>query len=115
PEHRSEVDELMAGKFEGLGPRKLAGKVRAHAERVDLDGAVARNEIAHSERRVTVRPAAYSMAYVTVLVSTQQTVGVLASLPRLVNSVNNSGESDDAPDPTGKPRTHAQVIGYLCV
>ncbi|MDN5742055.1 MAG: DUF222 domain-containing protein, partial [Yaniella sp.] len=29
PEHRSEVDELMAGKFEGLGPRKLAGKVRA--------------------------------------------------------------------------------------
>ncbi|MDN5890091.1 MAG: HNH endonuclease, partial [Yaniella sp.] len=30
PEHRTAVDTLMAGRFEGLGPRKLAGKVRAH-------------------------------------------------------------------------------------
>src|SRR5699024_12366154 len=48
PEHRSEVDELMAGKVEGLGPRKLAGKVRAHAERLELQCAVARNERATS-------------------------------------------------------------------
>ncbi|MDN5814787.1 MAG: DUF222 domain-containing protein, partial [Yaniella sp.] len=115
PEHRSEVDELMAGKFEGLGPRKLAGKVRAHAERLDLHGAVARNEIAHSERRVTVRPAAYGMAYVTALVSTQQAVGILATLTRDANSVINSGETADPTDPTGQPRTHGQVMADLFV
>src|SRR5699024_4015359 len=49
PEHRGEVDALMAGQFEGLGPRKLAGKVRAHAERLDQHGALERNEIAYSE------------------------------------------------------------------
>src|SRR5699024_11083720 len=74
PEHRTAVDALMAGQFEGLGPWKLAGKVRAHAERLDQRGAVERNEIAYSERRVTVRPAAYGMAWVTALVSTQQAV-----------------------------------------
>lgn len=115
PEHRAEVDELMAGKFEGLGPRKLAGKVRAHAERLDLHGAVARNEIAHSERRVTVRPAAYGMAYVTALVSTQQAVGILATLTRDANSVINSGETADPTDPTGQPRTHGQVMADLFV
>ncbi|MDN6533052.1 MAG: DUF222 domain-containing protein [Yaniella sp.] len=115
PEHRSEVDELMAGKFEGLGPRKLAGKVRAHAERLDRQGAVARNEIAHSERRVTVRPAAYGMAYVTALVSTQQAVGILATLTRDANSVINSGETADPTDPTGQPRTHGQVMADLFV
>src|SRR5699024_11261965 len=69
---------ILAGRFEGLGPRKLADKVRAHAERLDQQGALERNEIAYSERRVTVRPAAYGMAWVTALVSTQQAVGILA-------------------------------------
>ncbi|MDN6499690.1 MAG: 13E12 repeat family protein, partial [Yaniella sp.] len=43
PEHRTAVDALIAGQFEGLGPRKLAGKVRAHAERLDQHGALERN------------------------------------------------------------------------
>src|SRR5699024_4369992 len=96
-EHRTEVDTLIAAQLAegGLGPRKLAGKVRAHAERLDQKGAVARNEIAQSERRVTVRPAAYGMAYITALVSTQQAVGILATLTRDANSVLHSGDSAD--------------------
>src|SRR5699024_1160479 len=62
PEHRTAVDTLMAGRFEGLGPRKLAGMVRAHAEPLNKHGEVAGDRIAYSERRVSVRPAAYGMA-----------------------------------------------------
>ncbi|MDN6357536.1 HNH endonuclease, partial [Yaniella sp.] len=115
PEHRTTVDALMAGQFEGLGPRKLAGKVRAHAERLDQHGALERNEIAYSERRVTVRPAAYGMAWVTALVSTQQAVGILATLTRDANSVVNSGETADPTDPTGQPRGHGQIMADLFV
>ena len=115
PEHRTAVDALIAGQFEGLGPRKLAGKVRAHAERLDQHGALERNEIAYSERRVTVRPAAYGMAWVTALVSTQQAVGILATLTRDANSVVNSGETADPTDSTGQPRNHGQIMADLFV
>lgn len=116
-EHRTEVDTLIAAQLAegGLGPRKLAGKVRAHAERLDQKGAVARNEIAQSERRVTVRPAAYGMAYITALVSTQQAVGILATLTRDANSVLHSGDSADPKDPTGQPRIHSQIVADLFV
>ena len=115
PEHRTAVDTLMAGRFEGLGPRKLAGMVRAHAERLDQQGALERNEIAYSERRVSVRPAAYGMAWVTALVSTQQAVGILATLTRDANSVVNSGETADPTDPTGQARSHGQIMADLFV
>lgn len=115
PQHRSEIDELMAGQFQGLGPRKLAGKVRAHAERLDQHGAVARNEIAASQRRVTVRPAAYGMAYVTALVPTQQAVGILATLTRDANSVLATGDTADPTDPTGQSRSHGQIMADLLV
>lgn len=114
-EDRTEVDTLIAAQLAegGLGPRKLAGKVRAHAEQLDQEGAVARNEIAESERRVTVRPAAHGMAFVTALLTTQQAVGILATLTRDANSVVNSGETADPNDPTGQPRTHSQIMADL--
>ncbi|MDN5815549.1 DUF222 domain-containing protein, partial [Yaniella sp.] len=66
-------------------------------------------------RRVTVRPAAYGMAWVTALVSTQQAVGILATLTRDANSVVNSGETADPVDPTGQARSHGQIMADLFV
>lgn len=114
-EHRREVDALMAEQLGSLGPRQLAGEVRAHAQRLDQAGAVKRLAKAQSERGVSVRPAPEGMAYVTALVSMQQAVGVLASLERDAATMVGTGDTADPADPTDTPRTKTQIMADLFV
>src|SRR5699024_6583587 len=53
---RRKVDARLAGRFAGLGPRKLGEIVRGHVHELDHAGAVQRHEQARAHRRVTLRP-----------------------------------------------------------
>src|SRR5690625_858230 len=115
PEHRREVDALIAEQLGSLGPRQLGGEVRAHAQRLDQAGAVKRLAKARSERGVSVRPAPDEMAYVTALLPMQQAVAVLASLTRDATTMVGTGDTADPADPTDTPRTKAQIMADLFV
>ncbi len=108
-QHRAEVDELMAGKFVGLGPKKLGGKVRAHAQTLDPVGAVKRHDKAVTERRVSVRPAADGMSYLTALLPTQQAIAAYAALQRRATT-QGTPQADDSEDPEQQPRTRDQIM-----
>lgn len=113
--HRKQADALIADRLGSLGPRRLAGEVRAHAQRLDQAGAVKRLAHAASERRVTTRPAPENMAYLTVFLPVQQAVAVEACLHRDATTMVGTGETAAPADPTGKPRTRDQIMADLLV
>lgn len=115
PAERQEVDGLLVDALGAVGVRKLEAQARAHAQRIDLAGAVQRLARAHAQRRVSVRPTAENMAYVTALLPMQQAVGVYASLRRDATTMVGTGETADPADPTGSPRTRDQIMADLFV
>lgn len=69
---QSIIDGQMKDRYGHAGPRRLAGEVRALANQADPVAQVKRRQIAVGERRVTVRPAPDSMAYLTALLPIEQ-------------------------------------------
>ncbi|NUL46738.1 hypothetical protein F7P69_16255 [Cellulosimicrobium funkei] len=106
-EHRRQVDELMAGRLEELGVKKLAGVARAHAQRLDQASAVEQMNRSERERRVSVRPAPGAMAYLTALLPMAQAVGCLGSLKKSAATMVGTGDRVE--------RTQDQVMADLLV
>lgn len=75
-----------------LGDRELARRVRAAAYRVDAASVMARAAKAEAERRVTIRPAPDTMAYVTALLPVAQAVAAHAALTAAADTARAGGD-----------------------
>jgi hypothetical protein len=79
-EQRQQVDAAIADELPTLGDARLRARVRGLAARLDNAAASQRASRAESARRVTLRPAPTTMAYLTALLPVGQGVAVLAAL-----------------------------------
>ncbi|WP_323102400.1 DUF222 domain-containing protein, partial [Intrasporangium sp. YIM S08009] len=87
-----DVDDPTSG-VGGWGDRELERRVRACADRLDAEAAVARARLAESERRVTIRPVPDTMALVTALLPVAQAVAVHAALTRAAATAKASSDA----------------------
>ncbi|MDN5607416.1 protein of unknown function (DUF222) [Brevibacterium aurantiacum] len=104
---RRQVDERMADRLAEVGVGRLGNEVRALAQQVDQQAAVAHLEKCIEERAVSVRPAPGNMAYLSALLPMPQAVAVYANLKKSAASLIGTGES-------GR-RTQSQVMADLLV
>lgn len=95
-EDRSLVDAEVVGDrrepVAGLGDRELARRVRAVAYRVDAASVMARSAKAQADRRVTLRPAPDTMAYLTALLPVAQAVAAHAALTAAADAAKAAGD-----------------------
>jgi hypothetical protein len=105
PEHRAQVDAELAGKLGKLGDAGVEREARKISYRLDPGSAVRRARKAAADRRVSIRPAPDTMAYVTGLLPVAQGVMVHAALTRHA----------DALKATGDPRTRGQIMADTLV
>ncbi len=92
---RAAVDREVAGDpgtLERLGDRALAAAVKQAAYRLDALSVVTRNRRAENERRVSIRPAPDTMAYLTALLPVRQAVAVQVTLSRAADAARSSGD-----------------------
>ncbi len=112
-EARRQVDrELCAdhATLEGVGVRRLTGRARALAARLDPAAVVARARRAEAERTVTIRPAPDAMVYLTALLPVGRGVAAYAALKEAADLAVASGPGgDDA------PRSRGQVMADTLV
>ncbi len=83
-----------------LGDQELVRRVKAIAYRIDPTSVLARNAHAHGQRRVSLRPAPDTMAYLSALLPVAQAVAAYASLTGAAERVRAAGE----------PRSKGQVM-----
>jgi hypothetical protein len=97
PAQRTLLDaEVVADRAEpvaGLGDRELVRRVRAVAYRIDASSVLARTARAESERRVTLRPAPDTMAYLTALLPVAQAVAAHAALTAAADTARAGGDA----------------------
>ncbi|GAA6525957.1 DUF222 domain-containing protein [Intrasporangium sp. DVR] len=86
------------------GDRRLEATVRAVADRIDAEAAVARARTAESERRVTLRPIPDTMAVVTAVLPVAQAVALYAALTAAAATAQAGG------DPRGKGQVMADTL-----
>jgi len=95
-EDRTLVDAEVVGNpaqpVAGLGDRELAQRVRAVAYRIDAASVMARAAKAEADRRVTLRPAPDTMAYLTALLPVAQAVAAHAALVAAADSARAAGD-----------------------
>ena len=92
-DERAEVDQRLAEhQIETLSTRKLEGLARKLAAEVAPEKFAARCRAARSGRRVTVRPAADGMAYLTALLPVVEAVACYAALHQAATEVAVSPE-----------------------
>ena len=95
-EQRSLVDAEVVGDptqpVAGLGDRELARRVRAVAYRIDAASVMARAAKAEADRRVTLRPAPDTMAYLTALLPVAQAVAAHAALTAAADTARAAGD-----------------------
>ncbi|MDN5795355.1 MAG: HNH endonuclease, partial [Intrasporangium sp.] len=84
----------------GWGDRQLERRVRACADRLDPQAAVARAAAAAADRRVTCRPVPDCMALVAALLPVQMAVAVYAALTQAAAAAKAAGD----------PRSRGQVM-----
>ena len=96
---RRELDDAVCGRGDvgrdrvgSLGDRELCRRVRAVAYRLDPASVVARARRAESARRVSIRPAPDTMAYLTALLPVAQAVAAHASLVAAADTARVSGD-----------------------
>ncbi len=82
PAHRARIDEAIAADLPGWGDARTEREVRAWVHRLDARGAADRAAKAAVDRRVSIRPAADCMAYVTALLPMVQGAAVFGALHR---------------------------------
>ncbi|GAB3057510.1 HNH endonuclease signature motif containing protein [Intrasporangium mesophilum] len=96
PAHRRLVDVEIAGRLGArlglLGNRELVRRVRAVAYQLDPGSVLARSARAQSERRVTIRPAPDTMAYLSALLPVAQAVAAHAALTAAADSARAMGD-----------------------
>ena len=99
-EHRRQVDAELAGKLSGLGDKGVGHAAARIAQRLDPASIVARNRKAIGERRVSIRPAPDTMAYLTALLPVAQGIAAWAALSKFA----------DCAKATGDPRGRGQLM-----
>jgi hypothetical protein len=104
PEDRATVDADMAADLPRLGDRQVEARAKALACRLDAVAMAKRAGRAHSERRVSLRPAPDTMTSLTALLPVAQGVAVLAALERAAGSARARG------DPRGRGQVMADTL-----
>lgn len=92
PEDRATVDAALAADLPGLGDRQVEGRAKALACRLDGAAMAKRAGRAHSERRVSLRPAPDTMTHLTALLPVAQGVAVMAALERAAGAARAEGD-----------------------
>ncbi len=92
PEHRAAVDDALSGRLAGMSDRGLVAEAKKLAYRLDPASALRRIRGAVKDRRVTVRPAPDTMAYLTGFLPVAQGVAVHAALTRHADSLRARGD-----------------------
>ena len=100
PDQRTSLDALLCAELDshpgGLaqwGDRELARRVRAIVYRLDPHTAIDRSTHAEQERRVTLRPAPDTMAYLTALLPVAQAVATHAALTAAADTAGAAGDN----------------------
>ncbi|MCH9667835.1 MAG: HNH endonuclease [Actinomycetia bacterium] len=99
-EHRRTLDARLCGepsRLHGWGDKRVAAEARKIACELDVAAVVDRAAHAAADRRVSIRPAPDTMAYVSALLPVAQGVAVYAALTR-------------AADTTADGRSRAQIM-----
>jgi len=91
-EHRAQVDAELADRLASLGNQGVEREARKIAYRIDPGSVARRSSKAHSERRVSIRPAPDTMSYVTGFLPVAQGVAVHAALTRHADSLRSGGD-----------------------
>ncbi len=91
--HRSQVDAALAGRLGSLGDGGVAREAKKLAYKLDPGSALRRTRRAAADRRVSIRPAPDTMAYVTGLLPVAQGVAVHASLSRHADAAKAGGDT----------------------
>lgn len=104
-EHRADVDAALAGRLGRLGDAGVAREARKLAYRLDPHSAIKRTQRAHSQRRVSIRPAPDTMAFVTGLLPVAQGVAVPPALSRHADTLRATGDT----------RTRGQIMADTLV
>ncbi|MFC7491516.1 MULTISPECIES: DUF222 domain-containing protein [unclassified Knoellia] len=79
-EHRAEVDRRLAPTIGSLGDKALAGAARRAGAALDAESLAERNRRAVASRRVSVRPAADGMAWLSILGPLKDVIGAYVAL-----------------------------------
>ncbi|HEX2894194.1 MAG TPA: DUF222 domain-containing protein [Marmoricola sp.] len=106
--HRAEVDRQLAPHLSGTsgwGDRRLGNEARRIGYRLDPGSALRRVRGAHTDRRVSVRPAPDTMAYLTGFLPVAQGVACQAALSREADTLKAAGDS----------RTRGQIMADTLV
>ena len=91
-EDRAAVDAALAADLPSLGDRQVEARAKALACRLDAAAMAKRAARAHSERRVSLRPAPDTMTHLTALLPVAQGVAVFAALERAAGSAQAEGD-----------------------
>ncbi len=89
---RREVDARLAGRLGKLSDRQVRAAASAVAYELDPRSVVDRAAYAVSQRRVSLRPAPDTMAYLTALLPAAQAVAVFAALHSTAGSARAAGD-----------------------
>jgi len=108
-EDRGRVDADLAGEFSrpGVGAASIIGSARALAQQIDPASAVTRARKAANERCVSIRPAPYTMTYVTALLPVADGVAVHAAL---LTAVKEHAASREPGDERGRGQVMADTL-----
>lgn len=90
---RLAVDRGLAAGLEGLSDREIVARAKEQAYALDPHSVVARMSRAHSDRRVTIRPAPDCMTVVSALLPAAQGVAAYAALLRTAESARAAGDA----------------------
>ncbi|HYN67041.1 MAG TPA: DUF222 domain-containing protein [Ornithinibacter sp.] len=100
-EDRAEVDRRVGPLLGRLGAGAVARAAQKVAAELDAASVVRRMEGSARSRRVTVRPAADGMAYLTVLAPLREAIGAYAALRARATAVVGGQCPDEAPEGRG--------------
>ncbi|RKT79747.1 5-methylcytosine-specific restriction endonuclease McrA [Terracoccus luteus] len=96
PEHRrlldQELHDTYGERLGGLGDRELSRLVRGIAYRLDPESVLRRARKAESERKVTMKSAPDTMAYLTALLPAAEAVAAYAALTGAAASAKAAGD-----------------------
>ena len=95
-EQRREVDARLAGRLSGLSDKQVAAAAHALAYELDPRTVVERHTYARGQRRVSLRPAPDTMAYLTALLPAPQAIAVYAALTRAASTARSEGDPRSA-------------------
>lgn len=95
-QHRREVDARLAHRLTGLSDKQVAAAANALAYELDPRSVVERHAYARGQRRVSIRPAPDTMAYLTALLPAQEAVAVYAALTRSAARARSEGDPRSA-------------------